>query len=279
MALGRPAPQLRLLLRSSLGTMAQNRRAASGPAPRRGPRRLAVEGNIDPVRVPFCSGKYPKRVLRVCCPYRFLDLQQRLPRIQIKSQNTSQTVGKSTFVKLLLKTFPEWHITSEPITAWQNVQAIGTPTAGPPQGVGNLLDMMYQQPSRWSYTFQTFSFLSRLRTQLAPYPESLLKGKEPVQVFERSVYSDRYIFAKNLFENQFLNDVEWAVYQNWHSFLLLEFGSRMALDGFIYLQASPQICLERLRQRARAEEKGLELSYLEQLHAQHEDWFVHKVTE
>ncbi|XP_078005360.1 deoxyguanosine kinase, mitochondrial isoform X2 [Phascolarctos cinereus] len=88
-----------------------------------------------------------------------------------------------------------------------------------------------------------------------------------------------YIFAKNLFENRFLNDVEWAVYQNWHSFLLREFHSRILLDGFIYLQASPQICLKRLRQRARAEEEGLELGYLEQLHAQHEDWFSHKVTE
>ncbi|XP_020863405.1 deoxyguanosine kinase, mitochondrial isoform X3 [Phascolarctos cinereus] len=235
MAMGRLAPQLRLLLRASFGPMALGQRSASGPAPTRGPRRLSVEGNI--------------------------------------------AVGKSTFVKLLLKTFPEWHISAEPITTWQNVQAIGIPTAGPPQSGGNLLDMMYRQPSRWSYTFQMFSFLSRLRTQLVPSPESLLQGQKPVHVFERSVYSDRYIFAKNLFENRFLNDVEWAVYQNWHSFLLREFHSRILLDGFIYLQASPQICLKRLRQRARAEEEGLELGYLEQLHAQHEDWFSHKVTE
>ncbi|XP_036607074.1 deoxyguanosine kinase, mitochondrial [Trichosurus vulpecula] len=235
MALGRPAPQLRLLLRASLGPMALNQRAVSGPDPRRRPWRLSVEGNI--------------------------------------------AVGKSTFVKLLLKTFPEWHTTAEPVTTWQNIQAVGTPTAGPPQSVGNLLDMMYQQPARWSYTFQTFSFLTRLQTQLASYPESLFQGQEPVQVFERSVYSDRYIFAKNLFENRSLNDVEWTVYQNWHSFLLQEFSSRVLLDGFIYLRASPQICLKRLRQRARAEEKGLELGYLEQLHAQHEDWFIHKVTE
>ncbi|XP_072496455.1 deoxyguanosine kinase, mitochondrial isoform X2 [Notamacropus eugenii] len=235
MIVGRPAPQLRLLLRASLGPMAQDQRAASGPPPRCRPQRLSVEGNI--------------------------------------------AVGKSTFVKLLLKTFPEWHVTAEPITTWQNIQAVGAPTASPLQSGGNLLDMMYQQPTRWSYTFQTFSFLSRLRIQLAPYPESLLQGQKTVQVFERSVYSDRYIFAKNLFENHSLNDIEWTVYQNWHSFLLQEFSSRIHLDGFIYLQASPQICLKRLRQRARAEEKDIELGYLEQLHAQHEDWFIHKVTE
>ncbi|XP_074051271.1 deoxyguanosine kinase, mitochondrial isoform X2 [Macrotis lagotis] len=139
--------------------------------------------------------------------------------------------------------------------------------------------MMYQQPTRWSYTFQMFSFLTRLRALLAPSPENLMKLQGSVQIFERSVYSDRYIFAKNLFENGFLNDVEWAIYQNWHSFLLQEFSSRTLLDGFIYLKASPQVCLKRLHQRARAEEKGLELAYLKQLHTQHEDWFIHKVTE
>uniref|UniRef100_A0A5F8H320 Deoxyguanosine kinase n=1 Tax=Monodelphis domestica TaxID=13616 RepID=A0A5F8H320_MONDO len=101
--------------------------------------------------------------------------------------------------------------------------------------------MMYQQPSRWSYTFQTFSLLSRLKAQLAPSPERLWQAQQPMHVFERTVYSDRYIFAKNLFENRFLNDVEWAIYQNWHSFLLQEFTSHMLLDGFIYLQAAPQV--------------------------------------
>lgn len=32
-------------------------------------------------------------------------------------------VGKSTFVRLLKKAFPEWHMTTEPVSKWQNVQA------------------------------------------------------------------------------------------------------------------------------------------------------------
>ena len=35
-------------------------------------------------------------------------------------------VGKSTFVKLLAKTYPEWHVATEPVATWQNVQAAGT---------------------------------------------------------------------------------------------------------------------------------------------------------
>uniref|UniRef100_A0A8C2RIS8 Deoxyguanosine kinase n=1 Tax=Capra hircus TaxID=9925 RepID=A0A8C2RIS8_CAPHI len=63
--------------------------------------------------------------------------------------------------------------------------------AGAATSLGNLLDMMYQEPARWSYTFQTFSFLSRLKVQLEPFPEKLLEVGKAVQIFERSVYSDR----------------------------------------------------------------------------------------
>ncbi|KFW12068.1 hypothetical protein N326_06692, partial [Eurypyga helias] len=73
----------------------------------------------------------------------------------------------------------------------------------------------------------------------------------------------RYVFAKNLFEAGHLQPLEWAIYQDWHSFLLRQLGT----------------CLERLRQRARREELGIQLGYLEQLHAQHEHWLVEKTTE
>ncbi|XP_006872464.1 PREDICTED: deoxyguanosine kinase, mitochondrial isoform X1 [Chrysochloris asiatica] len=189
-------------------------------------------------------------------------------------------VGKSTFVKLLKETYPEWHIATEPVATWQDIQAqaTGTQKGCTTQNLGNLLDMMYGDPARWSYTFQTFSFMSRLKVQLEPFFEKPLQAKEQVQVFERSVYSDRYIFAKNLFENGSLSDVEWHIYQYWHTFLLQEFASRLRLHGFIYLQATPQVCLKRLHQRAREEEKGVGLGYLEQLHGQHEAWLVHKTT-
>lgn len=121
--------------------------------------------------------------------------------------------------------------------------------------------------------------MSRLKVQLEPFPENLLQSGKPVQIFERSVYSDRYIFAKNLFENGSISDIEWHIYQDWHSFLLRQFASQLTLHGFIYLQATPQVCLERLCRRAREEEKGIELAYLEQLHSQHEAWLTQKTTE
>ncbi|NWI94392.1 DGUOK protein, partial [Pitta sordida] len=89
----------------------------------------------------------------------------------------------------------------------------------------------------------------------------------------------RYVFAKNLFEVGHLQPLEWAIYQEWHNLLLRHLGPRAAPQGFLYLRATPRRCLERLRRRARSEEGGIQLGYLEQLHGQHEQWLVDRSTE
>lgn len=132
------------------------------------------------------------------------------------SPSVPAAVGKSTFLKLLGATFPRWHLVTEPVAQWRKVPAggtaqvtaipitprlcqrhPGTPScpAVPPQasvGSANLLQMMYQEPARWSYTFQTFSCISRLKAMLEPPDEGPPETPHPVRVFERSVFSDRY---------------------------------------------------------------------------------------
>ncbi|KAM9447013.1 deoxyguanosine kinase, mitochondrial isoform 1-T1 [Clarias gariepinus] len=208
------------------------------------------------------------------------DAGTRVKRISIEG---NIAVGKSTFARLLSNAGRNWHVTPEPVSRWQNLEEtslqIGQPESSPQQTVSNLLQMMYQDPKRWSYTFQTFSCMSRLHMQLQPLPTCLLQaGGTRVQVFERSIYSDRYIFAQNMFELGNINSTEWAVYQDWHSFLVEEFGSKVQLEGIIYLRASPQTCMERLGRRGREEEQGIQLDYLETLHKQHDNWLINKST-
>ncbi|KAJ8415567.1 hypothetical protein AAFF_G00425470 [Aldrovandia affinis] len=207
-----------------------------------------------------------------------MDAVSRVKRVSIEG---NIAVGKSTFAQLLQSANQDWEIAQEPVSKWQNVESASSQTeANPQQTVSNLLQMMYQDSHRWSYTFQTFSCMSRLRTQLQPPPTRLLSSEgTPVQVFERSVYSDRYIFALNMFELGYINSTEWAVYQDTHTFLLEQFDRRIQLEGVIYLRAPPKTCMDRLGKRGRAEEQGVQLEYLETLHTQHENWLVHKSTE
>lgn len=51
----------------------------------------------------------------------------------------------------------------------------------------------------------------------------------------------RYIFALNMFELGCINTTEWAVYQDWHSLLVEQFGHQVELEGIIYLSAPPVV--------------------------------------
>ncbi|NWS45957.1 DCK kinase, partial [Probosciger aterrimus] len=102
----------------------------------------------------------------------------------------------------------------------------------------------------------------------------------PVVFFKRCVYSDRYIFAANLYESDCMNETEWTVYQDWHNWMNQQFGQRLALVGIIYLRATPEKLIFLnffnyilpLEMRGRDEEQEIPIEYLEKLHHKHESW-------
>jgi deoxycitidine kinase len=166
--------------------------------------------------------------------------------------------GKSTFLSCVSK-FLNVQPILEPCHAWQDVA-----------GSGNLLQAFYDDGKRWAYTFQSYAFITRILEQ----EKNAQKYQNVAQLFERSVYSDRYCFAKNAFELGLMTPLEWGLYTEWFEWLVQ---SRTKIpSGFIYLKTDPSICFQRLTSRGRLEEKTVSYEYLELLHVKHEDWLLHK---
>lgn len=167
-------------------------------------------------------------------------------------------VGKSTFLKMISH-YLNVQIVYEPHEKWQG--------SG---DTANLLDKFYKDTKRWAYTFQSYAFITRIKEQ----QEYAKKNPFSIQILERSVYSDRYCFAKNCFEMGLMSELEWKLYQEWFSWLIDNYTTKPA--GFIYLQTEPSICYDRIKKRNRYEEANVSLDYLQKLHAKHEQWLIKK---
>jgi deoxyadenosine/deoxycytidine kinase len=167
--------------------------------------------------------------------------------------------GKSTFLKMI-STYLTINPVFEPHEQWQHVGGDGE----------NLLDKFYTDIQRWAYTFQTYAFVTRVVEQ----EKQRKANPDAVHVIERSVYSDRYCFAKNCFEMGVMSALEWKLYQEWFEWLVVGYTPKPS--GFIYLKTDPNVCYERLLKRKREEETSIGLDYLIALHEKHERWLIEK---
>ena len=90
---------------------------------------------------------------------------------------------------------------------------------------------------------------------------------------ERSVFTDCYVFAQMLYDDNKIEDVEHAIYMKWFD----EFIKELPPMAFIYIRADPAVSLERVTKRAREGESIIPLTYLENCHKYHEEWLLKNV--
>ena len=99
--------------------------------------------------------------------------------------------------------------------------------------------------------------------------------KDKIIVIDRSILTDRYVFAELLREQKKIDDIEWALYNEWFNWLSNEF-MMIKPSEFIYLKADPKISYKRIQQRTRDEESSIPLSYIVDISNKHDSWLLSK---
>jgi len=125
------------------------------------------------------------------------------------------------------------------------------------------LSKFYQDTRGFAFQAQIFFLLNRYRQQ--------------TEIAQRDLFADvivaDYLFAKDtIFANVVLEDDELVLYNRLHS--LLE-GKITIPDLVVYLQASPDVLLDRIRKRGRSFERGLPEDYLRALNDAFNHFFFH----
>ena len=163
--------------------------------------------------------------------------------------------GKSTLLARIHSSIPEWHVVNEPVDTWTSLKN--------DEGK-NLLELFYENKKRWSYTFQNCAILTRLKS----LKHALKTTTSDVIITERSVLTDRYVFAEMLKSSGDIDALEWTLYESWFNI----FSTEIPIHAIIHLTTSPETSEKRIHIRNRHGEEGIPIDYLNNLDAQHQKW-------
>jgi len=165
--------------------------------------------------------------------------------------------GKSSFLSYLKEISKEqkFIFVDEPVEQWLQIRDTETGES--------IFEKFYQDKSKYSFSFQMMAFISRfsmLRKAIKENPDAII-------ITERCLYTDKYVFAKMLYDTKMLEDVNYQIYCKWFE----EFSQEIPMSKIIYIKTNPEICLERINKRNRTGEDTIKLDYLQLCSTYHED--------
>ena len=168
--------------------------------------------------------------------------------------------GKSTLVKLLKKQLSEiipdanFIFLQEPVDVWETIKDNNGKT---------IIEKFYANQEKYSFSFQMMAYISRL----SQITQTMEKNPNAVIITERSVFTDRNVFAKMLYDAGKMESINYEIYNKW----FYEFIKKTPLSGIIYLDTKPEKCLERVKFRKRPGE-DIPIEYLSNCKKYHDEW-------
>jgi deoxyadenosine/deoxycytidine kinase len=167
--------------------------------------------------------------------------------------------GKSTLLENLRKELcngienREIIFITEPVDSWGSIKDSNGIT---------MLQKFYENQEKYAFSFQMMAFISRL----AILRETMMHNPHAIIITERSLFTDKLVFAKMLFESGKIEDVNYQIYLKWFD----SFAVECPIHKIIYVKAKPEICHFRISKRLRSGEEGIPLQYLKECELYHE---------
>ena len=168
--------------------------------------------------------------------------------------------GKTTlmrYIKELYSNNCKVIFIEEPVDLWLQLQS---------NDGENILEKFYKDKSRWSYSFQMHAFITRAQ-------EIMKQDQNKVIIIERSVMTDRNVFAKLLSQTDNISDMEWKLYDEWFSWLTVKF-KEILPELYVYIRSDTNTSYQRMLKRNRKEECAVDFEYIKQVKQKHDDWLL-----
>jgi len=166
--------------------------------------------------------------------------------------------GKSTLLERLKEVYqldPYICFIQEPVDIWNTIKDSSGET---------ILEKYYADQHKYAFSFQMMAYITRLSVL-----RKALKGNYKVIFMERSIYTDSAVFAKMLFDDKKIEEIEYNIYTKW----VHEFITDFPPTKFIYVRAEPDVSFKRFIKRGRQGET-IPLEYLQNCHKYHEEWLL-----
>jgi deoxyguanosine kinase len=139
----------------------------------------------------------------------------------------------------------------EPVDEWEKIKDENGET---------ILKKFYVDQEKYSFPFQMMAYVSRLKVlrDTLKTIKNDTDNKNIIIITERSLYTDKMVFAKMLYDNKKIEYINYQIYLKWFD----TFSDEFPVNKVVYLQTFPDKCYQRILKRSRTGEENIPLEYL-----------------
>ena len=170
--------------------------------------------------------------------------------------------GKSTLLANLREHFKDNDdivFLKEPVDEWAKIKDKNGTT---------ILEKFYADQEKYSFPFQMMAYVSRIKELRNTIKEKMKNSSNPfIIITERSLYTDKMVFAKMLYDTDKIEHVNYQIYLNWFD----TFSDEFPVHKVVYVKTDPEKCCERIGKRSREGESNIPMDYLKSCSLYHDN--------